>query len=126
MGSAFATKLTRHRAFEIGARKFARFAACVTNALRRHKHEPCGRAAADVLAFAAMALCLESRFAFRHVANFTAIAPAFEFHGTLQTKSLQCCLPARHGFSHRYQQTSQPVRSWVCIATPSLPARHAV
>jgi hypothetical protein len=27
-----------------------------------------------------MALCLESRFAFRQVANFTAIAPAFEFH----------------------------------------------
>jgi hypothetical protein len=27
-----------------------------------------------------MALCLESRFAFRLVANFTAIASAFEFH----------------------------------------------
>ena len=81
MGPAFATKLTRHGAFEIGTREFARFAAGVTKALRRDQHEHVRRATADVLAFAAMALCLESRFALRHVANFTAIAPAFEFHG---------------------------------------------
>src|SRR6266511_6482916 len=81
MGPAFATKLTRHWAFEIGTRELARFAACVTKALRRHEHEHVRRATADVLAFAAMALCLESRFAFCRVANFTAIAPAFEFHG---------------------------------------------
>jgi len=81
MGPAFATKLTRHWAFEIGTREFARFAAGVTKALRRNQHEHVRRATADVLAFAAMALRLESRFAFRQVANFTAIAPAFEFHG---------------------------------------------
>src|SRR5215467_4206826 len=81
MGPAFATKLTRHWAFEIGTREFARFAACVAKAFRRHEHEHVWRATADVLAFAAMALCLESRFAFCHVPNFTAITPAFEFHG---------------------------------------------
>src|SRR5262247_2862386 len=64
MGPAFATKLTRHRAFEIRAREFARFAACVTKTLRCHEHEHVRPATADVLAFAAMALCLESRFAF--------------------------------------------------------------
>src|SRR4029434_3101946 len=73
MGPAFAAKLTSHWAFEIGTRKFARFAACVTKTLRRHEHEHVWSATADILAFAAMALCLESRFAFRHVANFTAI-----------------------------------------------------
>src|SRR5215831_14662218 len=88
MGPAFATKLTRHWAFEIGTREFARFAACVTKTLRRHEHEHVRRATADVLAFAAMALCLESRFAFGHVANFTAVAPALKFHGyDLQTES---------------------------------------
>src|ERR1700745_2413843 len=81
MSPAFAAKLTRHRAFEIGPRECARFAACVTKALGRHQHEHVRSAAADVLAFAAMALCLESRFALRHVANFAAIAAAFEFHG---------------------------------------------
>src|SRR6516165_649777 len=80
MGPALAAKLTRHWAFEIGTREFARFAACVTKAFRRHEHEHVRRATADVLAFAAMALRLESSFAFRHVANFTAIASAFEFH----------------------------------------------
>src|SRR4029453_4136679 len=87
MGPPFATKLTSHWAFEIGTREFARFAACVTKALRRHEHEHVRRATTDVLAFAAMALCLESRFAFRHVANLAAIAPAFEFHAALQTSS---------------------------------------
>lgn len=80
MGPAFGAKLTRHWVFEIGTRELARLAACVTKALRRHQHEHVRRAAADILAFAAMALCLEPRFAFRHVANFAAIAPAFEFH----------------------------------------------
>ena len=77
----FATKLACHWAFEIGAREFAWFAARVTKALRRHEHEHVRRAAADVLAFAAMALRLEARFALGHVANFTAIASTFEFHG---------------------------------------------
>src|SRR6516165_9247160 len=35
MGPAFATKLTRHRAFKIGTREFARFAAGVTKVLWR-------------------------------------------------------------------------------------------
>jgi hypothetical protein len=53
MGPAFATKLTRHRAFEIGTREFSRFAVCVAKALRRHEHEHVRRTTADVLAFAA-------------------------------------------------------------------------
>jgi len=81
MGTAFITKLARYRAFEIGARKFARFAACVTKALWRHEHEHVRRATADVLALAAMALCLKARFTLRHVASFTTVATAFEFHG---------------------------------------------
>src|SRR4029077_9037382 len=81
MGAAFATKFARHRAFEVGTREFTRFAARVTKALWRHEHEHDRRAAADILAFAAMALRLQARFAVCHVANFTAIASAFEFHG---------------------------------------------
>src|SRR5665213_3884955 len=48
---------------------------------RRHEHEHVRRAAADILAFAAMALRLEARFAVGHVANFSAVASAFGFHG---------------------------------------------
>jgi hypothetical protein len=51
------------------AREFARFAACVIKALRRHEQKHVRRATADVLAFAAMALCPESRLAFCHVAD---------------------------------------------------------
>src|SRR5262249_6706421 len=86
VGPAFTAKFARHRAFEIGTREFARFAARVTKALRRHEHEHVRRAAADILAFAAMALRLEARFALCHVANFTAIASAFEFHGTSEDR----------------------------------------
>src|SRR5262245_31296480 len=78
MGPAFATKLTRHRIFEIGAREFARLAARVTKALRRHEHEHVRPATCDVLAFAAMTLCLEPRLAFSHVENFAGIAPRSE------------------------------------------------
>src|SRR5262245_11017744 len=88
MGPAFATKFARHRAFEIGTREFARFAARVTKPLRRHEHEHVRRAAGDVLAFAAMALRLEARFAVRYVANFAAIASAFEFHGWKSPKAM--------------------------------------
>src|SRR6266446_894838 len=77
MGPAFATKLARHWAFEIGTREFAGFAARVTKALRRHEHEHVRRAAADVLAFAAMALRLEARFALCHVAPAEGVAQAF-------------------------------------------------
>jgi hypothetical protein len=38
--------------------------------LWRHEHEHVRRATADVLALAAMALCLKARFTLRHVANF--------------------------------------------------------
>ncbi len=81
MGAVVAAELPRHRTIEIGTREFARFAGGVAKALRRHQHEHVGSAAADALAFAAMTLRLEPRFALRDVANFAAIAPAFEFHG---------------------------------------------
>src|SRR6516162_8414934 len=88
MGPAFATKFARHGAFEIGTREFTRFAARVTKAQRLHEHEHVRRAAADILAFAAMALRLQARLALCHVANFTAIASAFEFHSqNLRTRA---------------------------------------
>src|SRR6516165_7149344 len=95
MGPAFAAKFARHGAFEIGTREFARFAARVTKALRLHEHEHVRRAAADILAFAAMALRLEARFALCHVANFTAIASAFEFHGRSLRKQNYGIVPPR-------------------------------
>jgi len=62
MRSAFTAKFARHGAFEIGTREFARFASGVAKALRIHEHKHVRRAAADVLAFAAMALRLKERW----------------------------------------------------------------
>jgi hypothetical protein len=81
MRPAFAAKFARHGVFEIGTRESARLAAGVTKAFRLHQHEHVRPAAADVLALAAMALRFEARFAVCHVANFAAVASAFECHG---------------------------------------------
>src|SRR5262249_34635200 len=108
MGPAFAAKFTRHGAFEIGTREFARFAARVTKALRLHEHEHVRRAAADILAFAAMALRLEARFAVCHVANFTAIASAFEFHGQNLRRPISA-------------SPSSAIRAWRLPGSPATP-----
>src|ERR1700754_4447007 len=52
----------------------------VAEAGERHQHEQVGRAAGNILAFAAMALRLQHRLALGDIAQRAAIASAFEFH----------------------------------------------
>src|SRR3954451_16304874 len=59
MGAAFGAEFPRHRAFKVAAGKLLRRALGVAEAVAWHQHEQVGRAAADVLAFAAMALRLQ-------------------------------------------------------------------
>src|SRR3984957_13592412 len=83
MRTAFGAKFPRHRAIKIAARKLLGRRRSVTKAIGRHEHEHVWRAAADILAFAAVALRLEHRLALGHIAHLAAIAPAFQLHGVL-------------------------------------------
>src|ERR1700686_3031264 len=65
MGAAFGAKFPRHRAFKIAAHKLLGRPRGVTEAIGRHEHEHVWRAAADILAFAEVALRLERRLALR-------------------------------------------------------------
>src|SRR5579872_393886 len=78
MRPAIGAELARHRRLEIAAGESLGRAAHVAEALRPHQHEHIRRAAADILAFAAMALRLEPRLALGDVAHALAIASAFE------------------------------------------------
>src|SRR5580692_3154878 len=71
------------RAFKVAACKLLGRPRGVTEAVGRHEHEHVWRAAADILAFAAVALRLEHRLALGHIAHLAAIAPAFQLHGVL-------------------------------------------
>src|SRR5579862_8207194 len=81
--AAFAAKFPRHGALEIAAGKLLGRPRRVTEAVGRHEHEHVRRAAADILAFAAVALRFEHRLALGHIAYLAAIAPAFQLHGLL-------------------------------------------
>src|SRR5262249_21614603 len=83
VGAAFRTKLARHRLFEIAAGKLLRHTLGVFETVERHRHEHVGRAARDILAFAAVALSLHHRLALGFIAHRPAIASAYEFHVVL-------------------------------------------
>src|ERR1700731_4882910 len=83
MRAAFGAKFPRHSAFEIAARKLPGRPRGVMEAIGRHEHEHVRRAAADILAFAAVALRLEHRLALGHITHLAAVAPAFQLHGVL-------------------------------------------
>src|ERR1700722_9122941 len=80
MRAASLAELARHRLIEIAAGERLGRSSHIAEALRRHQHEHVRRAAADILALAAMALRLEPRLAFGHVADFSAIASALQCH----------------------------------------------
>ena len=80
MGAAILAEFARHRPIEIAAGEALGRAAHVAEALGRHQHEHVRRAAADVLAFAAVTLRFEARFAVGHVTHFPTIASALECH----------------------------------------------
>ena len=69
MGAAGLAEFARHRLVEIVSGEGLRRAAHIAEALGRHQHEQVRRAAADVLAFTAMALRLEPRLALGDVTN---------------------------------------------------------
>src|SRR5260370_30457767 len=83
MGAAFGAEFPRHGALEIAARELLGGFLGVFEAGDRHQHEQVGRAARDVLAFAAMALRLHHRLALGLIARLAARASAFEFHDAL-------------------------------------------
>src|SRR5690242_10346126 len=80
MRAAFGTELARHRPLQIAALELLRRALGVFETGNRHRDKHVGRAAGDVLALAAVALCLHHRIAFRRVAQRAAIASTFELH----------------------------------------------
>src|SRR4029077_17610856 len=83
MRAAFGAKFPRHRTFTVAAGKLLGRPRGVTEAVGRHEHEHVWRAAADILAFAAVALRLEHRLALGHIAHLATIAPAFQLHDVL-------------------------------------------
>src|SRR6202142_4509523 len=81
MGAAFGAEFPRHGAFKVAALELLRHSLGVAEAGERHQDKHVGRAAADILAFATMALRLHHRVALGLVAHLAAIASAFQFHG---------------------------------------------
>src|SRR5580693_4501048 len=59
MGAALGAEFPRHRVLEIAARELLRLSLGIAKTIGRHQHEHVRRAAADILAFAAMALRFE-------------------------------------------------------------------
>src|SRR6185312_15501904 len=110
MGTAFGAEFARHCAFEIAAGKFLRRALGVAEAVDRHQHEHVGRAAADILAFAAMTLRLEHRLAFGPITQRAAITSAFQSHAVLPLLERQCAAFAR--------------AAWACLSMASMICGH--
>ncbi len=73
-------EFARDRLIEVAAGEGLRLAARLAEPFGRHQHEEVGAAASDILAFAAEAFRPEPRLALGNVADFPAIAAAFEFH----------------------------------------------
>jgi len=78
MRAAFGAEFSRDRPLNIASRKLLRFPLRVTESIGWHEKEHVGRAAADILAFTAVALRLQHRLAFSHIAHDAAIAPAIK------------------------------------------------
>src|ERR1019366_5671727 len=83
MGAAVRAKLARDGPFDVAAGELLAGALGVTETHYGHRNKHIGRAARDVLAFAAMALGFHHRLTLRHVAQSATIATAFQFHKTL-------------------------------------------
>jgi hypothetical protein len=97
MRAAFGAEFPRHRAFKIAARELPGRPLGVAEAVGRHEHEHVGRAAGDVLAFAAVTLRFQRRLAFGHMTQAAAVAPAFQFHGNLPMRSLSWSMIPKSG-----------------------------
>src|ERR1700683_3507055 len=80
MRAAILAELARHRLSEIAADEGLGRAAHIAEPFGRHQHEHVRPAAADILAFATMALRLEPRLPLGCVAHLSTIASAFERH----------------------------------------------
>src|SRR5215471_7454643 len=100
VGAALGAELARDRTLEIAALELLGRPLGVTETVSRHQQEHVGRAAGDVLAFAAMALRLHDGLAVDLIADLTAIAPASEFHGPLPTTAERTTGRCRSGPAH--------------------------
>lgn len=80
LGAAIGAENARHRPFDVVAGEAGRLAAGELELVGGHHHEEVGSAAGHVLAFAAMALRLQARFAARAVMHLAAIAPSLDCH----------------------------------------------
>src|SRR5882757_23819 len=108
MGAALGAEFTRNGVLEIAAGECFGRALGVAESLRRHQHEKIGTAAGDILALAAMALCLEHRVALGDVTQFSAIASALQFHDLFL--SVQCMVV--------------PDAAWACSSIASIICGH--
>src|SRR5437870_1268702 len=80
MRSAIAAKLACHGSREVAPAEPLRRALGIGETRLRHAHGHVRRVSRDVLAFATMTLRFDHRFTLGSVANFAAIASAFDFH----------------------------------------------
>src|SRR5581483_6182606 len=69
MGAAFGAEFPRHRAVEVAARELLGRSLAITESAGRHDHEHIWRAAAEILAFAAVTLRLQHRRARSDIAH---------------------------------------------------------
>src|SRR5580692_1531339 len=80
MGAAFGAEFARHRALKIASRELFWRSLGIGKTADRHQHEHVGGTAREILALAAMALCLQHWLTLGGIADLAAIASAFQFH----------------------------------------------
>src|SRR5882724_2455726 len=80
MRAAFGAEFSRHRVFDVTAAELPGASPGEAEASGRHENKHVRGPAGDVLAFAAVALRLQHRFALGHISHLAAVASAFQFH----------------------------------------------
>src|SRR5258707_9454284 len=115
MGAALGAEFPRHRAFKITARKLLGGSPAIAEAADRHQKKHGGSAAADILAFAAMALRLHHRLALGHIAHLAAITSAFQFHDALPPCDLRFLQINYAAFA---------AAAWACLSIASMTCGH--
>src|SRR3979411_367773 len=102
MGAAFGAEFPRHRILKVAARKLFGRSLGIAKAVGWHQHKHVGRAAGDVLAFAAVTLRFHHWLATDPATHPAAIAAPFQLHGTLPVLSSLRVLRQPSGFGNGF------------------------